>query len=109
MQISARFDAVVVARQPRGRRQRVVGLEVDHGPDRDTERPEPVFQQRELVQQLGVHARARLVPDPEVVAERLDDVIGGDAQMRGPLLQHPHHRPEDTAHRGDLHAVGIEV
>ena len=95
------------SRATRGRRrQRVVGLELDHRPHRDAERRERVLEQRELREQLGVHALARLVAEPEVVAERLDDVVGGHADVRRPLLEHPEHRAEHAAHRGDLDAVG---
>ena len=42
-------------------------------------------------EQLGVDARAVLVPRPQVVAERLDDVVGGHADVGGALLQHLQH------------------
>ena len=102
-------DAVVVACDPGRRGQAVVGLLVDHRPDRDAEGPQAVFQERELRQQLRRHPLARLVPRVQVVAERLDHVVGGHAHVRRALLQHHQHRAEHAPGRRDLHAVGVEV
>ena len=41
-----------------------------------------------LREQRWVDALAGLVARPQIVAERLDDVVGGDADMRGALLLH---------------------
>ena len=100
---------VVVAGDAGRGRQAVVGLLLDHRPHRDAEGAQAVFQERELRQQLGRHALAGLVPDPEVVAERLDDVIGGHAHVGGALFHHHQHGAEHAPGGGDLHAVGIQV
>ena len=43
---------------------------------------ERFFEQRELREQVGLDASAGLVAGPELVAKRLDDVIGRDADVR---------------------------
>ena len=45
------------------------------------ERGERLLEQRELREQVGIDAGAGLVAGPQAVAERLDDVIGGDADV----------------------------
>src|SRR2546421_5133433 len=80
------LDAVVLRRNPRRGRKRVVRLELDHGPYGHAHGGEGVFERMELREQGGVDALTRLVLGPERVAERLDDVIGGDAHVRGALL-----------------------
>ena len=88
---------------------RVVGFELEHRPDGHAERDEGVLEDRELHQQLGGHARTRLVARPQLVAERLDDLVGGHTDVGGPLLEHHEQRAHDAAHRGDLDAVVVEV
>ena len=63
---------------------------------------ERLFEQRELRQQVGLDAGAGLVAGPQLVAERLDDVIGGDADVRGAAGDHAEHRRDDAAHRARL-------
>ena len=70
------------ARDARGRGERVVGLELDHRPDGDAHRRERLLERMELRAQRRVDAVAGLVAGPEVVAERLDDVVGRDADVR---------------------------
>ena len=86
----------------RGGGQRVVGLEVDHGPDRHAERAKRLLERLELPVQDRVHALARLVAGPERVAERLDDVIGSDAQVSDAALEHAEDRADDAADRAEL-------
>ena len=50
-----------------------------------------------------------LYPGPELVPERLDDLVGGHAHVGRPLLEHHEDRADDPADRGDLHAVVVEV
>ena len=109
MQIETRSTRGSARATARGRGERVVGLELDHRPHGDAERPQRVLEHRELREQLGRHAGAGLVARPEVVAERLDHVVGGDAHVGRALLEHPEHRPEDPADRGHLDAVVVEV
>ena len=66
----------------RRRRERIVGLELDHRPDDDAHRGERVLERMELREQRRLDALAGLVAGPEVVAKRLDDVVGGDADVR---------------------------
>ena len=89
--------------------RRVVRLDVDHRPYRDAECAQRVLEPAELRQQQRVHAGARLVRRPHVVAERFDDVIGRDAEMGRAVLQHREHRLDDAAGRADLDAVAVEM
>ena len=68
---------------------------------------ERVLERVELGQQRGFDAGAGLVAGPEVVAERLDDVIGGHGQVRRAVPEQVEHRGEDALHRGDLEAVRV--
>src|SRR5262249_35509428 len=92
-----------VALGHRGRRgERVVGLQLDHGPDNHAERSQRIFHRLELREQQRIDSLAGLVPGPERVPEGLDDVIGGDAHVRGAALEHAEDRPDDPAHRSEL-------
>ena len=72
----------------------------------DAHRRQRLLERMELRQQRRVDAGAGLVAGPEVVAERLDDVVGGDADVRGAVAEQVEHRAEDAPDRGDLAAVG---
>ena len=65
--------------------ERVVGLELDHRPDDHAHRRERLLERLELRPQRRLDAVAGLVARPEVVAERLDDVVGRDADVRRAL------------------------
>ena len=67
------------------RSEGVVGLELDHRPQGDAQGVECRFEDRELGPQLGSDAGAGLVAGPEIVAEGLDDMVGGHADMGGPV------------------------
>ena len=56
----------------------------------------------ELRPQRGLDALAGLVAGPQLVAERLDDVIGRDADVRAAALDHLQHGVQhaDTAPKG---------
>ena len=71
-----------------GRGQGVVRLQLDHRPDRHAHRRQRLLERMELRLQRGVDAGAGLVAGPQIVAERLDHVVGGDADMRRAALQH---------------------
>ena len=73
-------------RDCRRRRQRIVGLELDHRPDGKPRCRQRLFEQRELRIEIRLDARAGLVAGPELVPERLDDVVGGDADMARALV-----------------------
>ncbi len=83
-------------RDRRGGGEGVVGLELDHGPDDHAQRAERLLERRELRVEQRVHALAGLVAGPELVPERLDDVIGRHAQMRRAALEHAQDRPDDA-------------
>src|SRR5690606_39275641 len=68
-----------------------------------------IFDQAELGEQVLVDPRAVLVGGPQVVAERLDDVVGGHADVGGTLLDHGEHRPRDASRRSHLTAVVGQV
>jgi hypothetical protein len=91
------------------RRHRVVGFELEHRPDGHTQRDEGVFEQRELRHQLGRDAGTCFVARPQLVPERLDHLVGGDAHVGRPLLEHHEQRAHDATHRGDLDALVVEV
>ena len=101
------FDARIGGRG-RGRGgERVVGFEFDHRPHDDPLGRERLFEQRKLREQRGFDALAGFVAGPESVAERLDDVIGRDADVRRAVAHQAAHRGEDAAHGRDLAAFGV--
>ncbi len=103
------LDPPITAGDGRRRGQRVVGLVLHHRPHRDAERLQGRLQERELGEQLGVHAGAGLVVIPEVVPEGLDHLVGRHAHVGGPALQHRQHRLHDRPGTADLHAARIPV
>ena len=76
------------------------------GHTQDPEGLECLLERRELGPQYGVDTLARLVAGPHVVAEGLDHVVGGHADVGGAVAEHGHHRGEHAAHGRDLGAVG---
>ena len=91
----------------RGAGQPVVGLELDHGPHRHAHRRERFLERVKLREQRGLHALGRLVPGPQAVAERLDHMIGGDADMRGALLDHLQHRVQHAVHGAERRVLAL--
>ncbi len=79
----------------RGRGKRVVRLQLDHWPHRDAHGAQCVLQRLELRQQRRLHAFARLVAGPEAIAERFDDVVGRDTEVRRAPLDELQHRMQD--------------
>ena len=67
---------------------------------------ERLLQRLELGTQRTVDAGAGLVARPEVVAEGLDHVIGRDADVRRPGLEHLQHRVEHAGCRAERLPVG---
>ena len=98
-------DATVVRRHRRRRREGVVGLELDHRPDPNAEGLEGLLEQGELGPELRSHLGTRLVAGPQVVAKRLDDVIGGDPDVGDALGEERRHRPEHAPRRSHLGPV----
>src|SRR5437764_13962040 len=76
----------------RRRGESIVRFELDHRPDGDAHRLERILERLKLRQQVGLDSFAGLVVGPEIVAERLDDVIGGDTDVRRTGLDHLQHR-----------------
>ncbi len=101
------LDARVGGSGRRRGRQRVVGLELDHRPHDDPRRGQRLFEQRELREQIGLDALARLVSRPQAVAERFDDVIGRHPDVRRPTPEQGPDRGEDAADGGDLAPLRI--
>ena len=99
------LDPVVGIGHGGGGAERVVGLPLDHRPRRHTHRLERALHDRDLPEQLGRHARARLVARPEVVAERLDDVVAGDTDVGRTLLEQLQCGGEDTD--GGVERAGV--
>src|SRR5262249_41366816 len=77
-------------------------LELGHGPDAAPGGGGVAWERRKLRLQTGAAAFPVFVPAPHPVPERLDDVIGCDAEVRRAAVDHRQHRGEDAAHRADL-------
>src|SRR5207247_2399543 len=77
--------------------ERVVGLELDHGPYGHAHGGEGGFERVELREQSRLDASPRLVLGPERVAEGLDDVVGRDPDVGGPLLDQLQYRMQHAA------------
>ena len=88
-------------------RQRIVGFEFHHRPDRDAEGRQRLLQQRELREEIRRNARSGLVARPEVVAERLDHMVGCDANVRHADLHEAEKRCEHAADGPHLAAITI--
>ena len=100
------FSTLVVRRgDARGRGERVVGLELDHRPHGDAHRGERLLERLELRQQRRVDALPGLVARPQVVAERLDHVVGGDADVRRARLEHLQDRVQHAGRGAERRSV----
>ena len=75
------LDRGVLAGHRRRAGQGVVRLELDHRPHRHPQRAQRLLERPGLGPQVRVDALARLVAGPELVAERLDHVVGGHADV----------------------------
>jgi len=83
------------------RGQCVVGFELDHRPCDDAHRHERCLQRMKLRPQRALDSGAGFVAGPELVAERLDDVIGGNADVRRAPFQHLRDRAENSDDRAE--------
>src|ERR1044072_311522 len=80
-------DFLLGSNMRRGR-EGVVRFQLDHGPNDDSHGGERILERLELRRECGIDALPCFVAGPERVAEGLDDVIGGDADVGSPLLDH---------------------
>src|SRR5262249_35089112 len=78
------------------RGQRIVRFELDHRPHRNSHGGESLLQRLKLGKECRLDALGRLIPAPEFVAKRFDDMIGGDSEMRRSLLDHLQHAAQHT-------------
>ena len=100
------FDVRVGAVARRRGRQRIVGLELDHRPHHEAQRLADLLGGVELRIELGFETLPRLVTLEQIVAERFDRVVEGDADVRRPFRPHQtEHRAGKHAHRADLFPV----
>src|SRR5690606_1084878 len=91
-------------------RERVVTLELDHGPRHEPERAARVLDERKLGEQVGLDTLARLVAGVEIVAERFDDMVERDRDVRDVALsEQGQHRAQHAADGTDLAAVGARA
>jgi len=93
------FDACVERGEMRGGGERVVRFELDHRPDGDAHRGKRFFQRVKLRGQCRLDSLAGLVARPERIAKRFDDVVRGDAEMRGAAFDHLEHAVQHAEHR----------
>ena len=107
VQMMTRSTRASRAAAGRSRSERVVRFKLNHGPDDNASRREDVFEQWELRQQVGFDAFAGLVAWPQFVAERFDDVIGRNGDVRGAAFDHAQNRCEHASDRGDLLTIPI--
>ena len=82
--------------------QRVVRLQLHHGPNDHAEGAKPILEGFELDAQLSLDPVPYLVTRPEVVAERLDDVVGRHTHVGRAALQHPEHGGHHAPHCREL-------
>ena len=75
-------------------------------PRDDAHRLQGVLDHRELPQDLGRHAGTGLVARPQLVAERLDDVVGGHTQMRDAAFEHGQHARDNAPGGAEADTVG---
>ena len=93
------LDALVRLGEMCGGGETVVGLELDHRPHRAAHRRQRVLERTELPMERALQSFAGLVTRPEVVAERLDDMVGGHADVSCPGLHHLQHCTEHARDR----------
>src|SRR5262249_46208188 len=99
-------DARIGGGARRCRRDRVVGLELDHRPHDEPERSGGSLDELELRDEPRVEALAGLVAGEEVVAERFDHVIERHAAVRDRAgAQHDRQGAQEHARRTDLAAL----
>ena len=101
------LDAAVDRRCHRRRRERIIGFELHHRPDDDAQCAERFLEQRKLAEEIRIDPFTGLVARPQLIAERLDDVIGRDGHVGRAALHQAEHGADDPAHCAHLAAVSI--
>jgi hypothetical protein len=101
------LHALVERCEMRGRRQRIVRLQLHHGPHCDAHGLQIFLERVKLRQQRFIDAIAGLVAGPQIVTKRLDHVIRGDAEMGGPALDHLEHGMQHTRHGPERFVVAL--
>jgi hypothetical protein len=79
-------------RDPRRRGEGIVRLQLHHRPGGNAHRNQRLFELRELGEQRRLDSFAGLVPRPQLVAEGLDDMVGGNTHVSLALLDQLQHR-----------------
>ncbi len=91
----------------RGGGERIVRLELDHRPHRHAHGGERILERVKLTEQGRLDPVARLVLWPEIVAERLDDMIGRDAEVRRAAFNHLQHGIQYAEHGAEGSVVTL--
>src|SRR5205085_3638417 len=86
------LNSTVLRRDASSRRERVVSLELDHGPHSHSHRNQCFLEWFKLGAQDWFNASARFVTRPHRVSERLNDVIGCNADVCGAFIEQLSHR-----------------
>ncbi len=81
------------------RGKRIIGLELGHRPYWNPHRQQRVLERLELCTQCRLNSLPRFVPFPKLIAERLDNVIRGDAHIPCSLIEHLQHGIEHAGNR----------
>ena len=90
-------------------RQRIVGFDLDHRPHGHAHCNQRLFEWMELRAQNPLDAFAGLVLGPEIVAERFNDVIGRDSDVRRAVFEHLCHGMEHARHRAEWRIGFLEA
>ena len=90
-----------------GGRQGIIGLELNHRPNDDPKSGECLFEKRKLGPEIRLDAFPGFVVRPELIAKRLDHLIGGDTKMSGAFLDHAKDGGDYTANCRDFLAGAI--
>src|SRR5581483_1173524 len=85
------LGTIVLRGNRRSRRKRIVGLELDHGPHRNPHGCQRIFERFELRAQYRLDPRSGFVSVPNGIAERFDNVIGSDPDVRRAFFDHLEH------------------
>ncbi len=88
------LNSTVLRREMSSGRERIVGFELDHGPNRHAHRDKRFFEWNKLRSQRTFDAGAGFVTRPELVAKRLDDVVRRDTDVRGAVFEQLGHRAQ---------------